>query len=141
MSIISVRAGQSIPAQLESAPEKFRRSLGVLLTSAFLAGASTASSADFPYVLGDIPLSPEEYRSYLRADPPAALEQIEQDLPKDDDARRGLDHRLVQLLAVPAKSGLPALILSGQDGLTTHLVADVGEGMIEALGATRPDRS
>ena len=44
----------------------------------------------------------------------------------------GLDHRLVQLLAVPASSGLPALILSGQDGLTTHLAANVGEGMIEA---------
>ena len=44
----------------------------------------------------------------------------------------GLDHRLVQLLADPASSGLPALILSGQDGLTTHLAADVGEGMIEA---------
>ena len=39
---------------------------------------------------------------------------------------------MVQLLADPASSGLPALILSGQDGLTTHLAADVGEGMIEA---------
>ena len=45
----------------------------------------------------------------------------------------GLDHRLIQLLAVPASSGLPALILSGQDGLTTHLAANVGEGMIEAF--------
>ncbi|QVL48988.1 MAG: hypothetical protein KFB96_00100 [Thiocapsa sp.] len=45
----------------------------------------------------------------------------------------GLDHRLVQLLAILASSGLPALIPSGQDGLTTHSVAAVGEGMIEAI--------
>ncbi len=44
----------------------------------------------------------------------------------------GLDHRLVQLLVILASSGLPALILSGQDGLTTHSVAAVGEGMVEA---------
>ncbi|QVL48314.1 MAG: hypothetical protein KFB96_22285 [Thiocapsa sp.] len=47
---------------------------------------------------------------------------------------RGLDHRLVQLLVILASSGLPALILSGQDGLTTHSVTAVGEGMIEAHG-------
>jgi hypothetical protein len=53
------------------------------------------------------------------------------------NGRAGLDHRLVQLLADPASSGLPALILSGQDGLTTHLAADVGEGMIEAAEPTQ----
>jgi hypothetical protein len=44
-----------------------------------------------------------------------------------------LDRRSFRLLAIAADSGLPALILSGQDGLTTDSVADVGEEMVTAL--------
>jgi len=39
---------------------------------------------------------------------------------------------LVHLLAIPVLSGLPALTLSGQDGLTTRAVGDVDERVIEA---------
>ncbi|WP_296704389.1 hypothetical protein [Thiocapsa sp. UBA6158] len=42
------------------------------------------------------------------------------------------DEMQFRLVDDPLTSGLPALIPSGQDGLTTHSVADVGEGMIEA---------